>query len=331
MVEKGVKKRIGIALRILVSASLLSFLIIRNIDSIKEVEKVIKEIDILLVVLAAFVYFLSIYAIVFRWGSLLKAQNINISKKFLLQTVLIGFFYNNLLPTSVAGDAFRIYDIRNNKNIPIDKGIASVTLERFSSFIVGTIFTLIFIILDLTGCLDYKFLNKSIIIFILVMTIMLSLLFAVVVSPSTFKIDVLFGKVKFLSRIKPRLEEYQNIFVDYWRNRKKALLICLLYSFLVHLLVTMSYYIVLESVGSHLEFFNFLFVLPFSSAVANIPISIGGIGLRENALVFILVLMGIPRGSAFIFSIIILFVILFNALIGGVVYLFRNLFFSKSR
>lgn len=328
--NKEPKKKIGTAIRILVSVSLLSFLVIRNIDNIKEIEKAIKEINIPLIILAAFIYFLSVSAIVPRWESLLKVQNVNIPKKYLLQTVFIGFFYNNILPTSVAGDAFRIYDIRNSKDVPLNKGLASVILERFASFLVGTIFILVFIILELTGCLGYKILNKSIIIVILIITIIPILLFAIILKPSVFKIDVLFNKVKFLSRIKPRLEKYQKVFVDYWKNSKKTLLVCLLYSFLIHLLVTLSYYITLRSVGADLNFFYFLFILPISSAIANIPISIGGIGLRENALMFLLILMGIPEEIAFIFSIIILFIILFNALIGGLVYLFRNVFVRSS-
>jgi hypothetical protein len=329
VVNKEAKRKIGTAIRILVSVSLLSFLVIRNIDNINEIERAIKEINMPLIVLAIFVYFLSLAVIVLRWGSLLKAQDVNIPKRYLLQTVLIGFFYNNILPTSVAGDAFRVYDIRNNKDIPVNKGLASVTLERFTSFLVGTIFILIFVILELTGFLNYKFLNKSIMIIILFITIMPILLFIVILKPHIFKINVLFSKIKFLSRIKPGLLKYQKIFVDYWRNRKRALLTCFLYSLLIHFLVTLSYYIALRSVGSYLNFFYFLFILPISSAIANIPVSIGGIGLRENTLMFMLVLMGIPKEIAFVFSILILFIILFNALIGGLVYLFRNIFFRS--
>jgi hypothetical protein len=330
VVSKEAKRKIGIAIRILVSVSLLSFLVIRNIDNIKEIERAIKEISIPLIALATFVYFLSLAVIVLRWGSLLKAQDVSIPKRYLLQTVLIGFFYNNILPTSVAGDAFRVYDIHSNKDTPVNKGLASVTLERFTSFLVGTIFILIFVILELTGFLNYKFLNKSITIIILFITIMPILLFIIILKPSIFKINVLFNKIKFLSRIKPTLVKYQKIFVDYWRNRKKALLTCFLYSLMIHFLVALSYYIALRSAGSHLNFFYFLFILPVSSAIANIPVSIGGIGLRENTLMFMLALMGIPEEIAFVFSIIILFIILFNALIGGLVYLFRNIFFRSS-
>lgn len=329
MIRKEAKKRIGIAVRILISVSLLSFLIIRNLDNLKEINKVLRELNIPLVVLAAFFYFLSIFTIVFRWDSLLKAQKVNISKKFLLQAVLIGFFYNNLLPTSVAGDAFRVYDIRSNKNVPASRGMASVTLERFGSFIIGTVFVLVFIILDLAGYFHQEFLNRSLIIAILAVTTGMFFLFFALMKPSVFKIDVLFKKIKFLSKIELRLEKYQGIFVDYWRVRKKALLACLLYSIIIHFLVTISYYIALRSVGPDLRFLYFLFIIPFSSTAANLPISIGGIGVRENTLVLILLLMGIQEGEAFIFSFIILFIILFNALIGGIIYLFRSICFSK--
>lgn len=325
MLRKEAKKRIGIAIRILISVSLLSFLIIRNLDNFKEINKVLRELNIILVVLAAFFYFLSIFTIVFRWDSLLKAQKVNISKKFLFQTVLIGFFYNNLLPTSVAGDAFRVYDIRSKKNVPVSMGMASVTLERLGSFIIGTVFVLVFIILDLAGYFHHEFLNRFLVITILAVTTGMSFLFFALMKPSVFKIGVLFRKIKFLSKIELHLGKYQSIFIDYWRSRKKALFACLLYSIIIHFLVTTSYYIALRSVGADLRFLYFLFIVPFSSTAANLPISIGGIGVRENTLVLILILMGIQEGEAFIFSFIILFIILFNALIGGIIYLSRSI------
>ncbi len=70
--------------------------------------------------------------------------------------------------------------------------------------------------------------------------------------------------------------------------------------------------------------------MPFTSIVASIPIAIGGIGLRENALAFLVALFGASESQAALFSFLILFIILFNALLGGLVYLAKNKYF-KSR
>lgn len=330
--KKGeIRKKIFNILRVLVSVSLLSFLIVRNLDNLKEIRKVIGQLSIFWLVLATLFYFLSIVFILFRWEVLLKAKEISISRRFLLQSVLIGFFYNNLLPTSVGGDAYRVYDIRTHKGVSIDKGIASVSIERFSSIGVGCIFVLAFVILDLAGYFKHDFVTPVMIVAILVVVGGVVFLISALINPYIFKIDVLFKKVKILSKIRPQVKKFQESFSSYWKDKKKVLVTCLLYNFLVHVLVTLSYYFASMTVGLGLRFISFLFILPFSAMVANLPISIGGLGVRENTLVFILSLIGISESKAATFSFLVLFIVLFNALVGGLVYLFKNIFFSARK
>ncbi|MBC7333572.1 MAG: flippase-like domain-containing protein [Actinobacteria bacterium] len=331
MKRKKLNKRIFSILRILVSVSLLSFLIVKNIDNLREIQKVTRQLNISWLVLAALFYFLSIVFILFRWEVLLKAKEVSVPRRFLLQSVLIGFFYNNLLPTSVGGDAYRVYDIHTHKGVSLYKGIASVSIERFTSIVVGCLFVFAFVILDLVGYFEHDFVTSAMIAAILVVVGGVVFLISALINPYIFKIDVLFRKFKILSKIRPQVKKFQETFSSYWKDKKKALVMCLLYNFLVHVLVTLSYYFASMTVGLGLRFISFLFILPFSAMVANLPISIGGLGVRENTLAFILSLIGISESKAAIFSFLVLFIVLFNALIGGLVYLFKNIFFSTRR
>jgi len=128
------KKRLGTALRIIISLALLTYLIYRSRSSFGSILDGIKDLNIYYLIIAFLFYFIAISFIVFRWGILLEAHGHHIFRPFLWQSALIGFFYNNLLPTSVGGDFYRVYDIKQNKSIPVNEGIASVVMER----IIGT-------------------------------------------------------------------------------------------------------------------------------------------------------------------------------------------------
>lgn len=52
-------------------------------------------------------------------------------------------------------------------------------------------------------------------------------------------------------------------------------------------------------------------------------------GIRENALVYALENFGVGRADATLFSFIVLSIILFNALAGGLIYLFKNVFYRS--
>lgn len=318
-------------LKILVSFSLLSFLLVKNLDDLKEIRIIVEELNLFWLFLAASFYFLSLIFILFRWEILLKAQGINISRRFLLKTVLIGFFYNNLLPTNIGGDAYRVYNLHRQKSVSLNKGVVSVFIERLSSTIIGFLFILAFIVLSLGGFFEHNFITPGLSIVIFLVGLAIILLISVLINPCLFKIDVLFRKISLLSKIRPQMKRFQEAFSSYWQNRKKALFISILYSFFVHFLVALSYYFISISIGLGLKFISFLFILPFSSMMASLPISIGGLGVRENTLVFILSLIGISENKAIIFSLLVLLVILFNAFIGGIVYLLKNILFSRKK
>jgi len=85
------------------------------------------------------------------------------------------------------------------------------------------------------------------------------------------------------------------------------------------------------ALGLELKFYVFIFIIPFVSLVSSIPITIGGIGIRENALVFAIASFGIIQSRATLFSLIILAIILIIGMIGGIIYLFKNVLYrSKS-
>jgi len=57
--------------------------------------------------------------------------------------MMIGYFYNNLLPSNIGGDFYRVYDVSKNKKIPLNISISAVFLERFFGLISIAVYFLI--------------------------------------------------------------------------------------------------------------------------------------------------------------------------------------------
>jgi uncharacterized protein (TIRG00374 family) len=320
-----INKKLSTTLRIVISLGLLGFLIYRNRSNFNSILDTIKDLNIYYLVVALVFYFIAISFIVFRWGILLKAHDFYISNRFLWQSALIGFFYNNLLPTSAGGDFYRVYDIKQNKDVPVNVGIASVVMER----IIGTFtsFTLL-IIAYFLGLFDY--LSKNAALGLLISVLVIILFFTVLFFPRLFKLNLLINKFRIFSKIRPGLKEFHGILVRY-RHKIKYLLISYLYSLIIQVFFLISYNSILLALGLELKFYVFIFIIPFVSLAASVPITIGGIGIRENALVFAITSFGIAQGQATLFSLIILAIILILGMIGGIIYLIKSIFYkSKS-
>jgi uncharacterized membrane protein YbhN (UPF0104 family) len=152
--------------------------------------------------------------------------------------------------------------------------------------------------------------------------------FTVLFFPRFFKIDVLIRKIRFLNRIRPKLRDFHNMLTRY-RNKKKYFFAAFCLSLYIQVIFITAYYFINLALGMGLTYRMMFFTLPFVQIASSVPIAIGGMGLRESAAVFALESFGAARGDATLFSLIILVLTLFNALLGGLVYVVKNIFYKS--
>ncbi|MCD4670442.1 MAG: flippase-like domain-containing protein [Actinomycetia bacterium] len=317
------KKKIFTFIRIFISLALLIFLIYRNRNNFSSILDAIKDLNIYYLIIALVFYFIAISFIVFRWGILLKAHGHHVSRPFLWQSALIGFFYNNLLPTSVGGDFYRVNDIRQTRSIPVNVGTATVVMERT----IGTVtsFTLL-IIAYFLGL--FKYLSKNVALGLLISVLVIVLFYTAIYFPRLLKLDLLINKFRIFSRIRPGLKEFHGILIGY-RHKIKYLLISYLFSLIMQVFFLISYSSISLALGLELKFHVFIFIIPFIVLASSVPVTIGGIGIRENALVFAITSFGIAQSQATLFSLIVLAIILIIGMMGGIIYLIKNIFYRS--
>ena len=317
------KKKLFNFIRIFISLVLLSFLIYRNRDNFESILNSLKNLDIRFLIIALIIYSAGISCIVFRWGILLKAHGYHIFRPFLWQASFIGWFFNMLLPSSIGGDFYRVYDLHKNKKVPMNENISAVVMDR----IIGTISGIILLTITyFLGMFEYISRNAVIIIFSALGGVIV--FFMVLFFPRFFRINVILRRFRIFSKIRPKLKEFHDRLISY-RYKIKYLLAALFFSLLLQTFFITSYFFVNLSLGLKMKYQMLLFTQPFTALASGVPIAIGGMGIRENALAFAIESFGVSRADATLFSLIMLSIILLNALVGGLIYLFKNVLYKS--
>jgi len=115
-----------------------------------------------------------------------------------------------------------------------------------------------------------------------------------------------------------KLTELYQLMHNY-RNKRALLIRAILISVIGQALYFIVVYILFKSVGLKVPFRAIFLVMPIVSVVSMLP-SIGGLGLREGAIVFFFApIVGTER--AFGVSILLLAILFLISIIGGIIYI----------
>jgi len=317
------KDKILTFLRIFLSIIFIVFLILKNQKNFNQIYSSLINIRAAFLSIAVLIYFVSLLAESVQWNIMLRAQKIKVSQLFLLQSMMIGFFYNNLLPSNIGGDFYRVLDVSKNKRTSLEKNISAVFLERFFGLISITLYFLI------SSFTTFKVLGRSAII-ILIFLVIAFLLFSIIIKPRFFKIDKFFARFKRLSKFEKEFNSFNEILTSY-RDKWIYIIGGMIFNLIAQTLVMVSYYFIVLSLEIKISFMLFFLIVPVIFVLTGIPISIGGLGVRENTFVFLLKKFGVSNDLAVAASFLVLFTTIFNALLGGIIYLTKSIFYkSKS-
>lgn len=315
------KKAAVILFRISISVVLLIFLF-RGIDE-KSLFKLIRNSDKLLLFYAVFTFFLMYPLALFRWNMLLKAAKLNIPLKRVIMSFSGGIFFNVFLPSTIGGDFMRSMDLAKHTQ-KTKEVIATVLLDRLSGY-VGLVFLAVLALL-----LGFKLIEDKVVVFF-VSFLVISL---------TLVLIVLFNK-RVYSRINKflhasrgdnsklgmaTLEKIRSMLINlhqemyYFRHQKKVIFNNLALSFLIQFLSPLSFYLIGLSLGIKINIAYFFVFLPIIGAISLLPISIGGLGLRDASTVFFFKKAGVIPDLSIAMSLLNFSFILFFGSIGGIIY-----------
>lgn len=314
------KKAVLLLVRIVISVSLIVFLIKTQLKDFQSIIGILKSSGKVLLLLSLSTHVFGIWITAVRWKALLSTQKVRLDTGTLTVTVLIGYFFNNFLPTSIGGDVFRTYDASKKANIPLSTSASVIIVERFSGVVSAVTYAVAALFLGFTAIG-----NQSVIIPIVIFFVITVILAFLIINPSVFRLDKISNKFKFMLKLRRKLSNVYKTLMSF-KKYKLVLIKALVFSFLLQFAVILNYYLAARALGIDLTLTAFIFIVPVVSTITMIPISIGGIGIRENSLVFIMVAMGIANEKAFLCSLLILFMLILIGMVGGVAYIVRPYF-----
>ncbi len=254
----------------------------------------------------------------FQWFLLLRARGIKLPFFKVLSIYYVGLFFNNFLVSYIGGDAVRIYDIRKLSG-DSSKAISTVVFDRFIGFVLLTSFALF-------GALFWQDMLQSQTVLLSVMLIFASwLFFFLILFNERFARKVGFLLKYFLpEKINVRLKEiYSNL--NSFKDSKRTLICIFFISLCVQFLRIFVHYLAALSVGLHGQLKYFFIFIPIIALLVSLPISIGGIGIRESsgAVLFSKVPTFIPE-MVVAMEFLAFLVGLISALPGGLLFILRK-------
>jgi hypothetical protein len=307
------KKIAGIILRISISFVLLIFLF-KRVDA-RSLLEIIKKADLSLLFLGfsltSFVYVLCF----FRWRMLLNAVGIKPAAAKLIPPFAAGIFFNLLLPSSLGGDLVRSMDLSVHTK-KAKEVVASVILDRLSGAVGLAIIALLAILFGWQIIQD-----KIVILYLSMILAVLAVIITVIFN------EFLYSKINSLlhsprsGKIRAFLESlHQEIYI--FRKNKKTLENSLILSSLIQVISPLATWIVALALGLRINPVYFFVFLPIIFTITLLPISLGGIGLREASTVYFFSKIGVGNDVALAMSVLSFSFTVAYAAVGGIVYVF---------
>ncbi len=275
-------------------------------------------VNIPLVLLALVLSVASVASKAWRWGVVMRWRGIKLSPGYLLFSYFIGMFFNNFLPSGMGGDAVRAYEAARDTGRGAES-VTAVLIERGSGmlavFAAGSLFALTVPNLPVSIALlaHGLFVGSIVAIWAMWHDVTGRVLAAV-----GGRLPARFGGC--WSKIIRIYEEFR-IYRHEWR-----LLGEVMGQSIVTLALTLaSVYTLLLAFAEPVSFAAFTAFYAIATAIDVIPISLNGLGVREGVYVFFLGLIGVPRTTALGVALLVRLIVLIQAVMGGIAFIWRNL------
>jgi uncharacterized membrane protein YbhN (UPF0104 family) len=284
----------GLWLRLAVSAGLIAWILSRT--PFREVAAAFRSADPRFVLLALALNPLGYLASVRRWRLLIRAQGGDATLPFLVRSFLVGVFFNNLLPSTIGGDAVRALDT-SRTGVGRAKAVAIVFVDRFVGLLALMLFAALSVLLS--GRLSER----------------VPALYAWVLGGA-----VVLGLIAGLLFVLPRIVASR--FSFQWPA--SVLARAFAWSLLLQTLVVLNGYFLSRALHVPIALPAFFLIVPLALFVMMLPVSINAIGVRENVWAFFFAAFGVPTALGVAVAWLDYGLVLLQALVGGLVYAGRR-------
>lgn len=244
-----------------------------------------------------------------RWAALARPLGFDFPRRFFVRRFFEGMFFSLCLPSSIGGDAVKAVRIGSTTRLRL-LAACSVLADRLTG--VAALGVLVG-----TSVISQKF-NLGV-----------PLVVAVFVGLLTAALAAFWIGLSVLDRVHAALPEgssTRNFVGRLMPYRERPMLIAgaLAWSFIVQMGGALSVSLVARAVGVSQPLSVWFTVVPIVALVMVLPISIGGFGVRENSLEFLLRGYGVPSETGLAVALLWDMCIIIAGLVGGILFLLER-------
>jgi uncharacterized protein (TIRG00374 family) len=264
--------------------------------------------------LLVFVFVLMVMSVTlstYKWKLMLSIHNIQYNFSTLHKYYFIAQFLNNFLPTSIGGDAYRVYKTWDNPRSN-SCAVIAVFMERLTGMAALALLAYISSII--------VFLEKRDVLSRTIVTLgsygLVATILAIFLLLKTNAVGLIIksGKSpKILTIISEHLKDYfyhptliiRAIFTSFWFHLHNCLPLFLL---------------LVLGVNASCSILELFVAYAIMNVIAILPISINGIGVTEASFIYSIGLYGVPYNDAFVIILLIRVLLIPISLIGAILY-----------
>ncbi|MDA8025291.1 MAG: lysylphosphatidylglycerol synthase transmembrane domain-containing protein [Actinomycetota bacterium] len=244
----------------------------------------------------------------FRWSGALNALKVKNKFSDLFKLQLVGLFASNFLPSTVGGDIVRARWL-GRRSDQVAEGFASVIIERLTGWFVLPCLALIGIAVDPA----MLHLGKVSGIIITIATATLTALL-ILITFTIFKKQVKpEGRFKSLSAVISSLGNG----IKQFREDPSSLVKLIAWAIAYQLSIVTAALFAASAIHISITWRELLVMVPTVAMLQVLPLTIGGIGIREGALVLMLQPLGIATTQAIEFGLVVYGINVLASLLGA--------------
>jgi glycosyltransferase 2 family protein len=251
-----------------------------------------------------------------QWGILLRFHGIRLGFWWTVKRYFMGLFFNYVFPGFIGGDVVRIYQT-SLAGGQTTGAISSTLADRVMGFVILILFSLGSFFLLQNGPA-----KGALPVAITMFFILIGLIAVIAYRPAGVFIKRTFGR--WLPGILQ--DELSALYTEMHElTRSPLTLISIFFTSLIIQITRISvHFLCGRAVGINLNFIYFTLFVPLMETVASIPISVGGIGVRESMGITLFSSVGIMSSDVFAYSLLATFIGFFGSIPGGIVFAFSK-------
>jgi len=282
--------------------TIVIFYVLSTYIDLENFLQIVQNSKIGFLLLALLMQLLSTIFASYRWMLIMHELVFKENFSFYLRSYFKGTFFNQVLPSSIGGDAFRVIELAQ-KGYGKRDSFYGILVDRVIGLLGLVILNFAFSIMFNDIFPDWLYEIVYLIAFVAIAGFTTLLYVHKLTYFEKYKITDIF------LRLSKRLSTLY--------ASKKLLNYHLFLTVLVHLFSIFSIYFISCSIGLNLDMQTLIIATPLVFLLTIIPISLAGWGIRESSFVGILLLVGATKESVLALSIIYGIILIITALPGS--------------